>query len=110
MYLSGLILAGVLLMVILSIPSCQKPVVTPQQTFNEVLAIAQKPLLAQIEDQKRQVADFKSRLSVSDAKYKTLVDKYVDLERRKNEVKPPTTNKELRDRFVALDFAPLPIK
>lgn len=105
-YLIGAILVAIFLFIFLSIPSCQKPV-TPQQTIAEVKVELEKQYQEQLKAKEIQITDYKSRLTSSENKYKVLVSKYVDLERRKNEVKPPTTNAELRDRFIALGFVPL---
>lgn len=108
--LGAVILIGILIFVFFSIPSCQKPPVTPQQTINEVKVELEKQYKSQITEKDTQIRDYKGRLTLSEGKYKVLVDKYVDLERRKNEVKPPTTNQELRDRFTILGYPPLAIK
>lgn len=105
--LGAVALIVIIIFIILSIPSCQKPDTTPQQVLNEALAVAQAPLLTQITDLKKQAAENSSKLSASQAKYTTLVNQYVDLEKRKANVKAPTTNTEIRDRFIALGFAPL---
>jgi len=78
------------------------------QTINEVKAALEKQYLEQIKDKENQVVDYKNRLTLSESKYRGLVDKYVDLERRKADVKPPVTDAELRDRFIALGYPPLP--
>ena len=97
------------LVIYASWPKLPKPIDT-QQILNEALETMKKPLLAEIEAQKKQVADYKSRLVVSEAKYKVLTQKYNDLQKEKENVKPPETNAELRDRFTALGYSPLPIK
>jgi len=104
----GAIVLVLILVVYMSWPKLPKQVDT-QQILNDALAIAKKPLLAEIENQKKKVADYKSRLYVSDAKYKTLVQKYTELQKEKENVKPPTTDAELRDRFIALGFVPLAV-
>jgi len=106
--IGSIVLIVVLVFIFLSIPSCQKPPVTPQQTINEVKVELEKQYASQLKEKDTQIKDYKSRLAVSESKYKTLVDRYVDLERRKNEIKPPSTNAELRDRFTALGYPPLP--
>ena len=79
-----------------------------------VLNTAQAQMETQFKNQLKekdvQIKDYKSRLAVSDAKYKTLVQKYNDLQKEKENVKAPTSNTETRNRFIALDFVPLPAK
>ena len=108
--IAGAILVVLIVFVFLSIPSCQKPVITPQQSINEIKAELEKQHKFDLAKKDLEIKDWKSRFVVSDAKYKILVDKYTDLERRKNEVKLPTTNTELRDRFTALGYPPLAVK
>lgn len=52
--------------------------------------------------------DYKSRGEVSDAKYKLLTKKYNELKGSVPNVTPPKTEKELRDRFNALQLPPAP--
>lgn len=107
----GAILAGILLLVILSIPSCQKPPVTPIATINTLQTELEKPLLAQIAEQEKKIADYKSRLIVSDGKYQATVKKYNDLKREIANVQPPKTNEERRARYTAAGFPPaVPIR
>lgn len=87
------------LIVFVSWPKSPPPSGT--QTINEVKAALEKQYLDQI-------ADYKRQLSSSELKYQTLAKKYNDLQRKKDDVKPPTTNAELRDRFTALGYPPLP--
>ena len=108
--IAGVVMIVIVAFIFFSIPSCHKDFITPQATLNEALATAQAPLLKTIEDQKTQIANNQTLIKVSANKYSDLVQKYVDLEKRKNDVKPPTTNAELRDRFIALGYAPLPVK
>ena len=53
------------------------------------------------------IKDYQSRLSVSMEKYQVLSDKYFKLREEIINVKPPTSDKELRDRFIALGYPPL---
>lgn len=108
--IAGVVLIGIFIFIFLSIPSCQKKPITPQQTINEVRTELEKQYTAQLNEKDTQITDYKSRLTLSEGKYKVLVSKYVDLERRKNEVKPPVTNNEIRDRFIALGYVPLAVK
>lgn len=83
-------------------------------TTQAILTTAKKQMEAQFTNQLKekdvQIKDYKSRLVVSEGKYKTLVKKYTDLQKEKENVKPPRTNAELRDRFIALGYPPLPTK
>ena len=54
--------------------------------------------------------DIESRLSVSEAKNKVLAQTIVDLKKKKDEIKTPETDADLRARFTALGFPPLPAK
>jgi hypothetical protein len=104
------VLAVIIVLVILSVP---KSCVKPSDTTAAIAAVKvelEKQYTAQIETQETQIKDYKNRLTLSEGKYKTLVSQYVDLERRKKDVIPPTTNKELRDRFTALGYPPLAAK
>lgn len=104
--IGAVILVVIVVLIYLSIPP-SKPAGT-QQTINDVKAELEKQYAKQLEDKATQIKDYQSRLTLSEGRYRVLVDKYVDLERRKNDVKPPVTNAELRDRFIALGYAPLP--
>ena len=79
-----------------------------------VLNTAQAQMETQFKNQLKkkdvQIKDYKSRLVVSEGKYATLVQKYKDLQKEKENVKAPTSNTETRNRFIALDFVPLPAK
>jgi hypothetical protein len=101
----GIILIAILVYAFWPAP---KPPVTPQQTINEVKAALEKQYQGQITDKDKQIKDYKSRLTVSEGKYSVLVNKFTDLQKEKENVKPPTSNKETRDRFTALGFAPIP--
>jgi hypothetical protein len=106
--IGGAVLVVIIVLIILIWPT-NKPSDT-QQILNAALVTAQAPLLAQIEVQKQQVADYKNQLIISDGKYQFIIQKYNVLQREKENVKPPSTNKELRDRFTALNYVPLSVK
>ena len=53
------------------------------------------------------IKDYQSRLSVSMEKYQVLSDRYFKLREEIINVKAPTSDKELRDRFIALGYPPL---
>jgi hypothetical protein len=78
------------------------------QTINEVKAALEKQYQDQIKDKDGQIQDYKNRLTLSEFRYKGLMDKYVDLERRKRDVKPPVNDADLRERATALGYPPLP--
>jgi type IV pilus biogenesis protein CpaD/CtpE len=79
-----------------------------------VLKTAQQQMEIQFKNQLKekdvQIKDYKSRLVVSESKYAILVQKYRDLQKEKENVKPPASNAELRDRFIALGYPPLAAK
>ena len=79
-----------------------------------VLDTAQKKMEVQFQNQLKakeaEIKDYKSRLVVSEGKYKALAQKYINLQKEKENVKSPETNAELRDRFTALGYPPLPAK
>ena len=108
-YLAGLILVELFIFIFLSIPSCQK---TPDTTvaIGQMKAELEKQYNEQLAAKEAQITDYKTRLTQSEGRYAGMVQKYVDLEKRKNAVAPPKTNSELRDRFTALGYAPLAIK
>ncbi len=101
----GIVLLAVIVFIFLSWPS--KPPPTPTVAINAAQEAIVKQLNQTITDKTNQVRDYQARLTVSEGKYRALSQKYVDLQKVKEDVKAPTTNKELRDRFVALGYAPL---
>jgi hypothetical protein len=101
--------AALALLIYMSWPSPPKPVDTTA-ALNAAKKELEKPLLAKIKEQEAVVSDYKSRLTVSEGKYSTLAQKYIKLQKEKIDVKPPTTNAELRSRFTALGYTPLPVK
>lgn len=116
------ILIGVLLLVIFSIPSCQKPVVTPQQTINEMKTALEKVYDARIAEKdianKEKDATIKKKedensilrvnVASSIAREKAWSKKYNDLKEAYSHVALPTTDKEMRDRYTAAGFPPAP--
>jgi hypothetical protein len=56
------------------------------------------------------LADLQSRLLASEQKYRVLAQKITDLQKEKDDVKPPASSAELRSRFIALGLPPLPAK
>jgi predicted PurR-regulated permease PerM len=103
------ILVGVLIIfAVMSIP--KKPVVTTIPAINAAQTAMENQFKAQIADRDNQIKDAKARLIVSEGRYSALVIKYIDLQKEKDNVKPPVTNAETRDRFTALGYPPLPVK
>jgi peptidoglycan hydrolase CwlO-like protein len=106
----GVIVIGVILMLVLNLKACNKPPITPTDVINTAQQQMEAQFQAQIKDKDTQIKDYKSRLVVSEGKYKVLVKKYNDLQREIDNVRPPQTNEELRSRFTALGYPPLPVK
>jgi hypothetical protein len=103
------ILIGILVIfAILSYP--KKPVVSTIPAINAAQQAMENQFKAQIADREAQIKDAKVRLIVSEGRYSALVIKYVDLQKEKNNVKPPITNAETRDRFTTLGYPPLAAK
>lgn len=106
--IGGAILIGLMIFVILSIPKSKPP--NPIPVISDTQAQLQKQYDAQLKAKDITINDYKSRLVVSQEKYLTKSREYDKLQKEKENVKPPITNAETRDRFIALGFNPLPIK
>lgn len=104
----GTIVFAMLIFFVLSIRNCTKPVDTVT-LIEEAKKEAQKPLLEIIAKKEAEVKDYKSRLVVSENKYKILVQKYADLQKEKEDVKPAQNDAEMVARFIAHGFAPMAI-
>ena len=102
------VLAGIIIFIFLSM-SARKTVDTTQ-ILNDAKVELAKQYTAQIMDKDVLIKDYQSRLTVSEGKYSALFQKYASLQKEKENVKPPQTNAELRDRFAALGYSPLAIK
>jgi hypothetical protein len=104
--------AGLIMIFLVVYVSRPSKVTVPDTTaaINAALETAKKPLLEQIKAKEAEAKDYKSRLAASETKYSVLVGKYEKLQKEKTDVTPPTTNAELRDRFTALGYPPLPGK
>ncbi len=107
-YVGGLTIVAIIILIFLSWPS-PKPIDT-QAIINNAKVELEKQYAIQLKDKDVQIQDARSRLTVSEGRYSGLVQKYADLQKEKVNVKPPTTDKELRDRFTALGYVPLPAK
>jgi hypothetical protein len=81
-----------------------------QQIINDTKKELEVQYMKQVAEKETALKYLKSRLVVSEGKYKALVKKYIDLQKEKENVKPPQTNAELRDRFTALGYPPLSAK
>jgi hypothetical protein len=106
--------AGVLVLAVAFILYSAWPAKPPAVDTTVLIAEATAKVEAQfkkdIAEKEVAINDYRSRLAVSEAKYKTLAARYNELQKGKDSVVKPTTNTELRERFTALGFAPLPIK
>ena len=107
--IAGIILAAILVIAYLSIHSCSKPV-TPTAVINQAQQQMTAQFTAQIKEKDSLILDYKNKLIVSQGKYTALVQRYNDLQKEKINVKPPQTNAELRNRFIALGYPPLAVK
>lgn len=90
------------------------PASPPPNTGRQIVDDGRKALEAQYREQIKEkdeaVKDLRSRLSASESRYQVIVRKFQDLQKEKENVQPPKTNAELRDRFTALGFPPVPGK
>jgi hypothetical protein len=105
----GILILAIALLVYASWPA-KPPAVDTVKLIAEATAKVEARFKTEIADREGTIRDYKSRLLVSEAKLKTLAVKYADLQRGKESVTTPATNTELRERFTALGFAPLPAK
>jgi uncharacterized protein YpmB len=106
--LGGLLLVAIIVIVYLSWPA-KKPVDT-QTILNAGQTVLEKQYLSQIEELKKKSADNASQLKISESKNALLVQKINNLQKEKDNVKVPVTNAEIRARFIAAGFIPLPVK
>lgn len=113
------IVAAVILFILVGVyvawPKIPPPIDT-QKIINDTKAEMTKQYEGQLKDKSAiikekdvQLKDYRARLVVSESKYADLKKKYDDLERERLNVQPPKTDKELRDRFIALGYVPAPI-
>lgn len=105
---AGFILLSVAAVLYLAWPA-KPPVIDTTALIAEATAKVEAQFKADIAEKQIAINDYKSRLAVSEAKYKTLTMKYNELQKGKDSVTKPETNQELRDRFTALGYAPLPV-
>jgi hypothetical protein len=106
--IGGAVLFAIIVIVYLSIP--KTPTGNTAQILDNAAEEIKAPLIKQIADKDVEIKTIKNQLIVSDGKYKVLVKKYIDLQKEKDNVRPPTTNEELRSRYDAAGFPMLPIK
>jgi len=106
--IGGLILVGLVIFIIMSIPKSKPP--NPIPVINNTQVQLQKQYEFQLKAKDTIIRDYQSRLNVSQEKYTVLANRYIQLQKEKENVKPLVTNQELRDSFTVLGFAPLPAK
>jgi hypothetical protein len=75
-----------------------------QQLLSNMREKTDKLFLQGLKERNVKIDELTNRLTVSDAKYKTLTKRLTEV--RNEIIVPPKTNRELRDRFVALGFPP----
>ena len=83
------------------------PLVDVAKLIEEAKKQVQQQYQQQINGKDTQLKNLKNQLAVSESKYIVLVNKYANLQKEKENVKPAQSNKELVDRFTALGFAPV---
>lgn len=104
----GLVLISLAIFIYLSIPSPKPP--NPIPLITDTQAQLQKQYEAQLKAKDISIRDYQSRLAVSQERATMWANKYSTLQKEKENVKPPVTNAETRDRFISLGFTPLPVK
>ncbi len=102
----GVVIMAITLIIYVSWPA-KPPAVDTVKLIAEATAKVEAQFKGQIAEQELAVRDYKSRLAVSEAKYKTLAVKYADLQKGKESVVKPETNAEIRSRFTALGYPSL---
>jgi Sec-independent protein translocase protein TatA len=60
----------------------------------------------EIDAKEAQIKDQTNKRIASEMREKVWAQKFADMQREKENVKPPTTDKELRDRFIVLGLPP----
>jgi len=106
--IGGAVIIGLVIFIIMSIPK-SKPL-NPIPTISEAQIALQKQYESQLKDKDATINDYKSRLTVSYEKYTSITNKYLALQKEKENVKVPVTNTEIRNRFIAFGYTPLPVK
>jgi predicted sulfurtransferase len=106
--IGAVVLIAIVIIIFLSWP-VKKPIDTTA-VMNQAQQQMTAQFTAQIKEKDTLILDYKNKLVVSQGKYTALVQRYNTLQKEKENVKAPVTNKELRDRFVALGYPPLAIK
>ena len=105
----GVLILVAAILIYISWPA-KPPAVDTVKLIAEATAKVEAQFKKDIAEREVAISDYKSRLAVSEAKYKTLAIRYADLQKGKESVTKPATNTELRERFTALGYAPLPVK
>jgi hypothetical protein len=106
-YLGSAVLIAIIVVVFLSWPK-PKPY-SPIPVINAAQTAMELQFKQQLADKDIQIKDAKTRIESSERRYATLVIKYADLQKEKDNVKSPVNNAELRDRFTALGYTPTPL-
>ena len=106
--IGGAVIVGLVIFIIMSIPKANPT--NPIPTINEAQVALQKQYESQLKDKDATINDYKSRLTISYEKYTSITNKYIALQKEKENVKAPVTNTEIRDRFIVLGYTPLPAK
>lgn len=104
----GVIVLAILVVVYAAWPT-KPPAIDTAALIKDATAKVEKQFQADIAEKQIEINDYRTRLAVSEAKYKTLATRYAELQKGKDSVTRPATNSELRDRFTALGYAPLPV-
>lgn len=103
-----LVLLSIIAIIYFSWPA-QRPDNT-QQIVNDTKKALEVQYKKQLDAKDAQMKDVQSRLFVSEQKYRVIAQKIKDLQKVKEDVKPPQTNDELRSRFTAVGFPPVSIQ
>jgi len=122
MLISAVLFTGAIF-IFLSIPSCEKKPITPQQALNELKIELDKQHAAEIKakdellskkdiiikEKQAENSILKNKIITSVTNYNILSKKYNDLKEVYANVPLPKTDKELRDRYIAAGFVPAPL-
>lgn len=104
-FAGGVILLAAVL-VYLSWPA-KPPAVDTVQLIAEATARIEAQFKADISARETEISDYKSRLAVSESRYRALSARYEELQKGKESVTKPESNAEIRSRFTALGYPPL---
>ena len=79
-----------------------------QQIIVEMRAQLMAQYDQEIKTRDSKIKELTNRLTVSDQKYKVIVKKLQELKNEYTNVAPPQSNSEIRTRFSAMGYPPLP--